>query len=206
MTEITSEAELNARYGSISQLASAKETDRLDDICRRWFALSPFILIATSDGARLDVSPKGDGPGFCHVADDRTLLIPDWPGNNRLDGMRNILKHPQVGVISMIPGFQDTLRVNGRASIHDDEALRAGFETRGKLPITVMRIAVEEVFMHCAKAFMRAALWKPETWPERSALPTLGEIIRVHGKLETSAEMTAKTAEAQVAQSEANLY
>lgn len=202
MGEITDEAALRARYGEVHPRAAVKEIDRLDDICRRWFALSPFILIATSDGARQDVSPKGDAPGFCHVADEKTLLIPDWPGNNRLDGLSNILRRPAVGIISMIPGFQETLRVNGRATIHDDEALRARFETRGKLPITVTSVAVEEVFMHCAKAFMRSKLWAPETWPERSELPTMGEIIKAHGQTEDP----AMTPEVERARAEAALY
>lgn len=202
MSVIENEEALRALYGPPGPRAVAKEIDHLDEHCRRWFALCPFILLATTDGKRLDVSPKGDGPGFCRVEDDKTLLIPDWPGNNRIDGLRNIVKDPQVALIAIVPNVKETMRVNGRATIHDDEDLRALFETRGKLPITVTRIAVEEVFLHCPKAFMRSHLWDADTWPERSALPTLGEIIKDHGALDGPPE----SPEEQEARSLAQLY
>ena len=200
--KIESIEDLEARYGPIHPLAATKEIDRIDEHCRRWLSHTSFILLATSDGTRLDVSPKGDAPGFVQVEDDRHLLIPDWPGNNRLDGLRNILRHPHVGIIAVVPGVKETLRFNGAASIYDDEELRARFETRGKLPITVTRVAVEEIFVHCPKAFMRSRLWEPDTWPERSALPTLGEILKSHAGHEGPPE----SPEAQEKRSLAKLY
>ncbi|MEM7545710.1 MAG: pyridoxamine 5'-phosphate oxidase family protein [Pseudomonadota bacterium] len=202
MTEITTEAALRALYGEVNPRAKVKEINHLDHHCRAWLAACPFILFATSDGTRLDVSPKGDAPGFVQVEDDHHILIPDWPGNNRIDGLRNIVNDPQVALIAVIPNVRETLRINGRASIHDDRDLLARFETRGKLPITVTRIAVEEVFMHCPKAFMRSHLWNPETWPARTILPTMGEILKDHGQLNDPPE----TAEEQERRSLAQLY
>lgn len=200
--KIETEDDLAALYGPVHPLAAKKEIDHLDAHCRRWLELTPFILLATTDGTRLDVSPKGDAPGFVHVEDDKHLLIPDWPGNNRIDGLRNIIRDPQVALIAIIPNVRETMRINGRASIHDDEALRRPFETRGKLPITVMRVAVEEVFLHCPKAFMRSKLWEPDAWPERTAVPSLGEIIKDHAELDAVPE----TREEQEARSLAQLY
>jgi PPOX class probable FMN-dependent enzyme len=177
---ITDEAALRALYGPPSQGALDKQLDRLDAHCRRFLAASPLCLLATSDGARLDVSPKGDAPGFARAEGERAVLIPDWPGNNRLDGLTNLLAHPRAGLIFLIPGMRETLRVNGPAAIHDEEAVRAPFETRGRLPITVLRVEAEEVFLHCAKAVLRSRLWEPETWPEREARPQAGEMLRDH--------------------------
>lgn len=185
---LETEDQLRAIYGEVSPVAARKVIDRLDAHCRRWLELSPFALLATSDDRRLDVSPKGDAPGLCQVEDDRRVLLPDWPGNNRIDGYLNILKHPHVGLIAMIPNIKETLRINGRASIHDDEDLRARFAIRGRLPITVLRIEVEEVFLHCAKALLRSKLWSPETWPERGALPSMNEMISDHAEMPMPAE------------------
>ncbi|MFV0472638.1 MAG: pyridoxamine 5'-phosphate oxidase family protein [Pikeienuella sp.] len=181
---IATEEQLRAIYGQPMEVAAAKVIDHLDAHCRRWFELSPFVVISTSNGDRLDASPKGDAPGFCRVEDEKHLLIPDWPGNNRIDGLSNIVRHPQVGLISFIPNVKETLRVNGHATIHDDEDLRAQFETRGRLPITVLRIAVEEVFLHCSKCVLRSKLWSPESWPERSAIPSMSDMIRDHSQKE----------------------
>jgi len=178
------EAALRALYGSPNRIAAAKDIDFIDSHCRRFIALSPFVHIATSDGVRLDVSPKGDRPGFVHVLDDRNLLIPDWPGNNRIDGLLNIVRHGRVGLIFMIPNVKETLRINGRASIHDDAAWLELCAHQGKPPITVIRVETEEVFLHCAKAFMRSRLWQPETWPDRSALPSAGQMIKDHAALD----------------------
>lgn len=200
MAQITGARELRALYGDVNPKSAAKELTFLDGHCRRFIELSPFLLLATSDGQRLDVSPKGDGPGVAVVLDDRTLAIPDWPGNRRIDGMLNLIEHPGVGIIFLIPNVKETLRVNGRATIHDDADLKARFETRGKLPITVLKVAVEEVFLHCAKALIRSELWLPETWPDRSALPTMGEMIKDHaewdGAPEPQDEMEARQAKA----------
>ena len=200
MAQITGARELRTLYGDAKPKSVAKELTFLDSHCQRFIALSPFLLLATSDGQRLDVSPKGDGPGVATVLDDRTLAIPDWPGNRRIDGLLNLIEHPGVGIIFLIPNVKETLRVNGRATIHDDADLKARFETRGKLPITVLKVAVQEVFLHCAKALIRSDLWSPETWPDRSALPTMGEMIKDHaewdGPPEAQDEMEDRQAKA----------
>lgn len=183
---IETEEQLRALYGRPGGRAAAKEIDRLDRHCRRFIELSPFLLLGTSDGVKQDVSPKGDAPGFVRVEDDRKLLIPDWPGNNRIDGLRNILANPEVGLLFLIPNVRETLRVAGTATIHDDEDLRALCAQRGKLPITVTRVAVRVAFLHCGKAMIRSSIWKPETWPDRSELPTMGEMIMDHAKLDAA--------------------
>ena len=170
-------------YGEPSQRARDKQIDHLDQHCRRFISLSPFLVLATGDSGRLDTSPKGDAPGFVIVEDDHHLLIPDWPGNRRIDGMRNLIRDPAVGIIFLIPNVQETLRVNGSATIHDDPELLARFERDGRLPLTVLRVRCDEAFLHCPKAFMRSGLWQPQTWPNRGALPTLGEMLRDHAGL-----------------------
>lgn len=180
---ITDEATLRALYGAPGARAVAKQIDRLDAHCTAFLARSPMLFMATSDGARADVSPKGDAPGFVQADGDRHVLIPDWPGNRRIDGLRNILKSPQVGLIFVIPGETWTLRINGTAEIRTDPALLARFETRGKLPITVLRVATDEVFLHCAKAFMRSALWRTETWPDAADRPSIAAMLKDHAAL-----------------------
>lgn len=193
---ITSEARLREIYGAVSPRAAAKELDHLDRHCRAFIAAAPFAVVATSDGTRLDVSPKGDRPGFVAVEDDRHLLVPDWPGNSRIDGLRNILAHPRVGLIFLIPTVRETLRVNGSATIHDEPELLERCAHNGRLPLTVLSVAVEEVFLHCAKAFLRSKLWQPESWPAERPVPSMGEMIRDHAKIEgpaqSDAEMTAR--------------
>ena len=186
---ITDETALRALYGEPGEHAKNKQITGIDAHCVKFLSLSPFLLLATSDGVRQDVSPKGDAPGFVQVEDDRAVLIPDWPGNNRLDGYTNILKNPQAGLLFLIPGMKETLRINGRASIHDEVSLRARFETRGRLPITVLRVSADEVFLHCAKSVLRSQLWSPETWPEKGALPKPGDIFRDHMKLPADFEI-----------------
>jgi PPOX class probable FMN-dependent enzyme len=193
---ITTEARLREIYGPANPRSLAKEITRLDAHCRAFIAASPFLLMATSDGTRLDVSPKGDLPGFAVVEDDSHLLIPDWPGNSRIDGLRNILEHPRIGLIFLIPTVRETLRINGGATLHDEPGLLAKCAIRGRLPLTVTRIAVEEVFLHCAKSLLRSKLWQPETWPDARPVPSMGEIIRDHagdnGAIESDDAMIAR--------------
>ncbi|PYM94217.1 MAG: phosphohydrolase, partial [Candidatus Rokuibacteriota bacterium] len=138
----------------------------------------PFLLLATASASgRCDVSPKGDAPGFVHVLDERRLVIPDRPGNKRLDGMRNILENPHVGLIFLIPGREETLRVNGRAWIVRDEEILAKLSARDKLPQLAIAVETEEVFFHCPKAFRRSKLWEPASWPDRDALPTMACVL-----------------------------
>ena len=193
---ITSETRLREIYGAVIPRSAAKVIDRVDGHCRAFIAASPFMLMATSDGARLDVSPKGDRPGFVVVEDDRRLLVPDWHGNSRIDGMRNILAHPRIGLIFLIPSVRETLRVNGAATIHDDPELLERCAHKGRLPLTVIRVAVEEVFLHCAKSLLRSKLWQPESWPEARPVATMSEIMLDHSGVRDPAEsdedMTAR--------------
>ncbi|TPJ67180.1 pyridoxamine 5'-phosphate oxidase family protein [Mesorhizobium sp. B2-6-1] len=168
-----------------------KESKALDGHCRSFIGKSPFVLIGSSDGeGNADVTPKGDKPGFAAVLDDRTIAIPDRPGNNRLDTLENILLNPSVGLLFLIPGMNETLRVNGDARITVDAGLRERLAVDGKEPQSVVVVAVKAAYMHCAKAFMRSELWKPESWHDRATLPTLGQILRDQLALADSAEAT----------------
>jgi PPOX class probable FMN-dependent enzyme len=175
---VESEEELRTLYGFPGERAVAKEQSRLDDGCRAFIAHSPFLVMGTAgaDG-RCDVSPKGDAPGFVQVLDDHHLVIPDRLGNNRLDGMRNVVENPHVGLIFFIPGREDTLRVNGRARIVRDEALLERLAVAGKRPVTALVVEVEQCFLHCARAFKRAGLWQPERWPDTAAVPSMQRMI-----------------------------
>ncbi len=179
MAAIREEPELRALLGEPAAIVRAKVADRLNELTRRFVDLSPFVLLATSapDGT-CDVSPRGDPPGFVHVLDERTLLLPDRPGNKLADSLRNVLRNPHVGLLFLVPGVGDTLRVNGRATLVTDEDLLAPCAVEGKVPKLGLRIEVDEVFTHCSKAFLRARLWDPETFVDRSALPSSGEVHR----------------------------
>jgi PPOX class probable FMN-dependent enzyme len=165
MDEITTEEELRQLLGEPLPRVATKDRPSLDEIDRQWLAASPFCLVATSapDGT-CDVSPKGDPPGFTVVLDDRTIALPERAGNRRADGFRNILGNPQVGLIYLLPGRDDTLRINGRARLVRDEALLDRMVVQGHRPLLALVVEIEQVFFHCAKAFMRSALWHPETW------------------------------------------
>jgi PPOX class probable FMN-dependent enzyme len=179
---ITDEAELRALYGETHPRAAKKVIDRLDGHCLAFIAASPFVLIATTDGCRVDVSPKGDPAGSVVVEDDRHILFADRPGNNRIDGLLNVLKHPRVGTIFLIPGVRETLRVNGMATIHAEPELLERCAVNGRLPVTVLRLEVEEVFLHCAKALLRSRLWEPASWPAERPVPVMSDMIRDHCK------------------------
>lgn len=179
MDFIASHEELRKVYKPAGERALRKELKKLDRHCRAFIARSPFVLIGSSDGnGNADVTPKGDKPGFAAILDDATIAIPDRPGNNRLDTLENIIVNPAVGLLFLIPGMDETLRVNGEAKITTDATLSERLAVEGKPPQSVVVVTVKAVYMHCAKAFMRSQLWKPETWPERSSMPTLGEILR----------------------------
>jgi len=176
---VTTEEQLRAVVpGAPSDRAQLKERGGFDAESRRFIELSPFLLISTSgaDGT-CDVSPKGDAPGFVHVLDDQHLAIPDRLGNNRLDGLRNVVENPHVGLIFFIPGREDTLRVNGRATISREAALLDRLAVNGKPPQTVLVVEVEQAFMHCTRAFKRAGLWNHERWPDASSVPSMQRMI-----------------------------
>ena len=175
---IASEHDLRARFGDVHPLAIAKTRPGLDVYSRQFIAMSPFLVISTADGAgKADLSPRGDPPGFVHVVDDHTILIPDRPGNNRLDTMANIVANPNVGCLFFIPGFEDTLRLNGKARITGDAAMLRHCAVNGKTPKVGILIAVEEVFLHCAKALKRSKLWQPDYRQDRAQLPSIARII-----------------------------
>jgi hypothetical protein len=152
----------------------AKEIDHIDALGRAFIARSPFLLLATAGAAGVDCSPKGDAPGFVQVPDDRTLLIPDRPGNNRIDGMKNIVENPQVGILFLVPGANETFRVNGRARIGVDPALLNRFLVDGKPPRSVIVVTVDQAFNHCPKAFVRSRLWAAGAEGRPEGVPTTG--------------------------------
>ena len=169
---------LRAHFGEVSPLAKSKVLPRLDAFCRDFIALSPFLVLATSDGeGRADASPRGDAPGFVQLLDDATLLIPDRRGNNRIDSFVNLLTAPGVGLIFLVPGINETLRVNGTGRVTTQDDLLGPLVAGGKVPTVGLLVAVEEAFFHCGKALMRANLWAGESRVERGRFPTLGRII-----------------------------
>jgi PPOX class probable FMN-dependent enzyme len=174
---ITSFAALERLYDKPTERALLKQVDRLDQPCRDFIAASPFLILATSGGKGGDCSPRGDQPGFVEVEDDRTLLLPDRRGNNRIDSLRNIVENPDVALIFLIPGIEQTLRVNGRAEITVDPALLARFAVDGKTPKSVIRIAVDEAFVQCPRALLRAELWNPGRFAADGKVPSMGTML-----------------------------
>jgi len=178
MDGLTDAASLRAHFGTIHPLALRKVLPLLDAHCRAFIALSPFAVLASSDGeGGVDASPRGDAPGFVGVVDDTTLLLPDRPGNNRVDSLGNIVAHPGIGLLFFVPGINETLRVNGTARVVTDADLLGPFAAQGKAPTAGLLIAVKEAFFHCGKALMRSHLWDSATQIERKAFPTLGKIM-----------------------------
>src|SRR5690349_7724128 len=178
MGRIEEKSTLKARMGEVGELAAKKLLRRLDKYAQTYIEHSPFLCIGTADeNGNADVSPRGDPPGFVRIIDDVTIIIPDRPGNNRVDTMQNIIANPQVGILFLIPGIDDTLRVNGKASIIDDPAALAPAAINGRAPKLGIQVKVEEVFFHCAKAFRRSKLWDPAAKQERGFLPGLAHMV-----------------------------
>lgn len=174
---ITTVEQLRTRIGEPSSLVPHKLWRSLEPVAIDFIKRSPFLLLATSDAAgNLDVSPKGDGPGFVAVEDPSTLLIPDRKGNKLIFGLQNLLANPHVGIIFLIPGTGETLRVNGTAELTADPALLEKLTARGQPAVVAIRVTVQECFLHCAKAFLRAQLWHPEAWPQRQPI-SFGKIL-----------------------------
>lgn len=197
MTRITSVEALRSIYPSPTERAVKKQLDRLDRHCRRFIGLSPFVVISSGGADGLtDASPRGDRPGFVQILDDHTIAIPDWPGNNRLDTLSNIIARPSIGLLFLVPGVDETLRVNGEAELRDDEDLRSRFERSGKLPRLTILVRVEEAYLHCAKALMRSRLWDPASRVDRSLLPTMNQMIQDQigdeGPVEAQEEMVER--------------
>lgn len=178
MTAIAGEGALRGVLGEPSELVKSKVADRLNDLTRQFVERSPFLVLATSaaDGT-CDVSPRGDPPGFVRVLDEKTLLLPDRPGNRLADSFRNVLENPHVALLFVIPGITDTFRVNGRAEIVEDPALLEPCAVEARVPKLGLRIEVEEAYTHCSKAFLRAKLWDPDGYVDRGELPSPGELL-----------------------------
>ena len=176
---ISTEAELRELIGTPNDLVVSKIATRLNDLTRQFVERSPFMCLATSapDGS-CDVSPRGDPAGFVRILDERTVLIPDRPGNRLADSLRNILANPHVGLLFMIPGVDDTFRINGRATLVTDEELLAPSVVDGKAPKLGILVEIDECYTQCSKALIRSDLWNPDRHIERSALPSGGEILR----------------------------
>ncbi|MCB5174767.1 pyridoxamine 5'-phosphate oxidase family protein [Microvirga lenta] len=174
---VTTLADLEALYGEPPEASLVKEADRVVPVYRALIEAAPFAALATRGPEGLDCSPRGDGPGFVRVQDEKTLLLPDRRGNNRLDSLRNIVRDPQVALLFLIPGIGETLRVNGRAAISTDPALLESFAVDGKAPRTVLMITVEAVYFQCSRAVVRSDLWNPDKHVARSSLPSAGQIL-----------------------------
>jgi len=174
---ISSMAQLEALYGEKLPAAVVKEIDHVNGAYRKLIEAAPFVAVATSGPEGLDCSPKGDAPGFVHILDDKTLAIPDRPGNNRIDGFRNIMRDPRIALLFLIPGVGETLRVNGSASISVDPQLMQSFAVSGKLPRCVLIVHIESIYFHCSKAIVRSKLWDEATKIDRKSLPSTGTII-----------------------------
>jgi uncharacterized protein len=177
---ITDEGRLRALHHQPMSRATDKVLRALDPHCRRILSLSPFCVISTQGPDGADVSPRGDPPGFVRALDDRTLLVPDRVGNNRLDAMTNLLVNPRIGLLFLVPGMNETLRINGTARITDDTRLLAPSAVQGRPPKVGLVVTIEEAFLHCAKAFVRSSLWDPSRHIDRSVLPSYAAMLLDH--------------------------
>lgn len=178
VTTISNNVELRAVIGDKIEMLEAKVSDRLDEFSREYIQKSPFLILSTADAeGRCDASPKGDAPGFVEIVDDRTLIIPDRPGNKLAYGHENVLANPYVGLLFMIPGTTETLRINGSAELDSSEELRDKLAARGKPATLAIRVNIEECFFHCSKAFIRSDLWKPDSWAQTPYKVSFGKIM-----------------------------
>lgn len=176
---IASVAKLRECYPKLpNERAQRKALDKLDIHMRNFIARAPFLCLGTSSEQGADVTPRGDRPGFVHVLDDTTILIPDWPGNNRLDSLTNIVSNPRVGILLFIPGVDETLRINGVAEVTADPGLIRRWDVNGKHPRSVLKVTVQQAFLHCAKALIRSHLWGSEYRIDRKELPPYGQILK----------------------------
>ena len=199
---VTSEAELREWYRQPAELTQRKRIDRLDDHCRAFIEHSPFVLLGTAapDGTA-DVSPKGGPPGFVVTLDEQRLAIPDLAGNNLLDSLTNLLHRPGIGLLFLIPGRDETLRVNGRASITRDPEVLAACTVKDRQPTAAIGVEVVEAFVHCAKAFRRGGVWQPDAWPDQSDLASAACMLRDHVELgDVSEELVSQHLEEGYAQ------
>jgi PPOX class probable FMN-dependent enzyme len=194
---IDSIASLRGLYAEPTERARRKQLSRLDEHCLRFVGLSPFVVLASGSAeGQYDASPRGGDPGFVKAPDAQTLLVPDASGNNRLDTLQNIIATGRVGLLFLVPGVDETLRVNGRARLDTGPELMAHFAGERRAPKIVIEVKVEDAYLHCAKAFMRSRLWDPATHVERSTLPSMGQMIAdqigTPGAGETQEQMVAR--------------
>jgi hypothetical protein len=199
LTRITTLDALRALYGPARERSVKKELPRLDAHATRFIGLSPLVVVSSAGaGGALDASPRGGAPGFVKVPDAHTLLIPDAPGNNRLDTLENIVQTGQVGLLFLVPGMDETLRINGTALLSTDDADLAACADARRVPKLVIRVTVQAAYLHCAKALMRSALWDPARHVDRAVMPSMGEMLRdqIGGDLqvESQAQMLARYA------------
>jgi len=188
---VTTEEELRSMFGEPNHVVKHKTMHALDKHCRDFIAKSPLLFMATSDASgACDVSPRGDSAGFVHVVDDHHLVIPERPGNRRFDSFRNLLTSPGIGLIFVIPGLKETLRINGQAVLIRDEDLLEKLSAQGKKPWLGIGVTVEECYMHCAKSFMRSGVWDPNTWLPADKLPNPSRIIADHVNQEGVSEQS----------------
>lgn len=178
MNKISTIEQLEALYEPAVERSLWKEIDHINNHYRQFIEASPFIILATYGDKGLDCSPRGDPAGFVRVEDEKTLLIPDRRGNNRLDSLRNIVVNPDVGLIFIVPGVGETVRVAGKAELLVDKDLSESFAFDGKTPRSIIRVHVEKAYFQCQKAMVRSSLWDWNTWPERSGLPTAGQMAK----------------------------
>ncbi len=194
--DLCSRDAVRRHYGEPSHMAKAKELDHLDQHCKAFIALAPFLVIASADAdGRCDATPRGDAPGFVHVIDDTHVLIPDRKGNNRVDTMLNIAENPRIGLLFMVPGIDETLRVNGSVRLTTDPTLLAPLTVDDKPPRAGILVAVEEVYFQCAKALIRSKLWSAESRVERQSFPSLGRIMADQVKAGEVAELDRRISE-----------
>lgn len=178
---LSSEEELRAILGYPSEVVKKKTIHHLDQHCCDYISLSPLLFISTSDDQGLcDVSPRGDAPGSVFVIDDKHFVIPERPGNRRIDSLRNILANPRVGIIFIIPGLEETLRINGKACVIKDEHILEQMKAKDKKPLLGIGVEVEECFIHCAKAFKRSKLWDHQSWINTDSLPSIPKMVAAH--------------------------
>ncbi|MEM7209071.1 MAG: pyridoxamine 5'-phosphate oxidase family protein [Pseudomonadota bacterium] len=203
MSTIKSIETLREHYPTPKGRTLGKVLVALDIHCKRFIELSPFVVMSTCGATgKTDASPRGGAPGFVSVLDDKSILIPDWPGNNRLDSLENIVETSSIGLLFMIPGVDETLRINGGAELSVEDSLRQIAVENYRAPKLVIKVDIEEVYLHCAKALMRSKLWKPESLIDRSELPSMGEMINDQVGLNEPAE----SQDAMVARYEKVLY
>jgi len=191
---VTSLEELQTIMGEPSQLVQQKTIDHIDIHCKDFISKSPFIVLSTAnDDGSCDASPRGDEAGFVKILDSKTIVIPERPGNKKVDSMRNIVGNPNIGLLFLIPGLGETLRVNGKAQLIQDEDILHSMAVRGKSPLIAIAITVEEAYIHCAKAFKRSGIWEQESWIDKGELPSAAKMIISHAKIkDTTPEILAE--------------